>query len=200
MPTSDTGTVSRDEATLAASARDGDQEAAAIAPMAWGGTGIATAFAAGVPTAVVVGLIARSLQRHRRRAMDETERRRTLQMEHNKKNNITPESIKKAIRTSLESEVSARHTAMTVVHAPQPDYDRSEIMAKIEQEMLAAADELDITVRLALCLARAHRCDKADHSQHRGREYSQPHGASCHASCRHVRRPSTHSGPRAVNV
>ncbi len=45
---------------------------AAIAHMAWGGTGIATAFAAGVPTAVVVGLIARSLQRHRRRAMDET--------------------------------------------------------------------------------------------------------------------------------
>ncbi|MCH7840592.1 MAG: excinuclease ABC subunit UvrB, partial [Planctomycetes bacterium] len=41
------------------------------------------------------------------RAMDETDRRRIRQLEHNKKHGITPETIRKAIRSTLERTVNA---------------------------------------------------------------------------------------------
>ena len=78
-----------------------------------------------------------------KRAIDETERRRTLQLDYNAKHGITPESVRKAIRTGLESELSARQTAMRAMKASEEQYDRAELMAMIEKEMLAAADELD---------------------------------------------------------
>ncbi|NOT01844.1 MAG: excinuclease ABC subunit UvrB [Phycisphaerales bacterium] len=78
-----------------------------------------------------------------KRAIDETERRRALQLEYNKKNGITPESIKKAIRSGLESELGARQVAVKALNASREQYDRTELMAMVEKEMLAAADELD---------------------------------------------------------
>jgi excinuclease ABC subunit B len=78
-----------------------------------------------------------------KRAIDETERRRSVQLEYNAKHGITPESIRKAIRTGLASELSARQTAMQAMKVSEEQYDRTELMAMIEKEMLAAADELD---------------------------------------------------------
>ena len=40
-----------------------------------------------------------------KRAIDETERRRNIQIEHNKKNNIKPEGIKKAIKEALDEDI-----------------------------------------------------------------------------------------------
>ena len=54
-------------------------------------------------------------------AIDETYRRRVLQLEHNKKHGITPKTIKKAIRKGIESELSARQTAREAFHADGTD-------------------------------------------------------------------------------
>ncbi len=78
-----------------------------------------------------------------KRAIDETRRRRKLQMAYNEEHGITPTTIQKSIKTALASELSGRDTAMKAIRASEEEYDRDELIAKIEKEMLAAADELD---------------------------------------------------------
>src|SRR5206468_3492630 len=45
-----------------------------------------------------------------KRAIEETSRRRALQLQFNQEHGITPQTIKKAIRAGIEAEVKARHT------------------------------------------------------------------------------------------
>lgn len=77
-------------------------------------------------------------------AMDETERRRSIQLAYNKKNNITPETIQKAIRKGIESELSARQIAREAFHADgtAEEFDIDERIEELENEMLLAADQL----------------------------------------------------------
>jgi excinuclease ABC subunit B len=88
-------------------------------------------------------LYADKITRSMQRAMDETDRRRDLQIAHNKKHGITPTTIVKALRSSLESQITARETAMAAVHANVEQFDRDELMLAIEKEMLQAADKLE---------------------------------------------------------
>ncbi len=77
-------------------------------------------------------------------AMDETERRRTLQEAHNKENNITPQTIKKEIRRGIEFDLKARKTAMEAVQAQDDEiYDRDEYITELKGQMLDAAKSLE---------------------------------------------------------
>ncbi len=76
-------------------------------------------------------------------AMDETKRRRKIQLDYNEKHGITPETIKKEIRSGLTEQIRARKTARDAVHLDETEYDKVEMAAQIEKEMLAAAKALD---------------------------------------------------------
>ena len=76
-------------------------------------------------------------------AIDETERRRTIQLAYNKEHKITPKTIKKAIRKGIELELRARKTAKAALSGDEKEYDRAELIAELESAMLEAAQGLE---------------------------------------------------------
>jgi excinuclease ABC subunit B len=81
------------------------------------------------------------------RAIDETNRRRAVQMDFNAKNGITPQGIQKAIRDDLISEILADTRAELMPESlikgkPKPE-DLPKILDELEGEMKAAAAALD---------------------------------------------------------
>jgi excinuclease ABC subunit B len=76
------------------------------------------------------------------RAIDETNRRRAIQETFNKENNITPQTIVKAIRHGIDVELKARRVAREMVAQSEEHYDISETIRLLEEEMLQAANDL----------------------------------------------------------
>jgi excinuclease ABC subunit B len=84
------------------------------------------------------------------RAIEETQRRRTLQQKYNSDHGITPETIKKAIRRGIEEEIQAHSIARRAVGRDESTDNREEYLSSLEAEMLAAAEKLDFERAAAL--------------------------------------------------
>ncbi|MDA7841814.1 excinuclease ABC subunit UvrB [Gammaproteobacteria bacterium] len=87
-----------------------------------------------------------------KRAIDETERRRNIQVEHNKKNNIKPEGIKKAIKEALDEDiyVSAKKldklTLISNVKKKYPKVNGDNVISvikELEKHMFVHARDLE---------------------------------------------------------
>ena len=90
-------------------------------------------------------------------AIDETNRRRAVQLAYNEKHGITPETIKKAIRRGIEEEIQARQIVQQVAGAKnETQYITQEFLNELEAEMLSAAQELDFE-RAAQLRDRIHQ-------------------------------------------
>ncbi|MEN2467827.1 excinuclease ABC subunit UvrB [Ornithinibacillus sp. FSL M8-0202] len=81
------------------------------------------------------------------KAIDETERRRKIQMEYNKKHHITPTTIKKdvrdVIRATVASEEEAGYETKTKSLAKLTKKEREKVIESMEKEMREAAKALD---------------------------------------------------------
>jgi len=77
------------------------------------------------------------------KAMDETERRRKIQLKHNRQNSITPQTIRKGIRKSIEEESASKKIARQMVKEDEAEYVTQEYIRELEEEMLQAASDLN---------------------------------------------------------
>jgi excinuclease ABC subunit B len=66
-----------------------------------------------------------------------------VQLKFNEEHGITPQTVKKSIRTSIESEVKARRTVAEAVRENVEQLDQTEIVKLLEEEMIDAARNLE---------------------------------------------------------
>ncbi|MCC5828747.1 MAG: excinuclease ABC subunit UvrB [Phycisphaeraceae bacterium] len=80
-------------------------------------------------------------------AIDETNRRREKQLAFNQEHGITPRTIQKEIRRGIELELRARQTARAAIglgdDEGEASFDKNEILAALEKQMLDAAEALE---------------------------------------------------------
>jgi excinuclease ABC subunit B len=77
------------------------------------------------------------------RAIDETKRRRELQIAYNAEHGITPRTVRTAISTGIEEAIAARQFVQEVAGKPAEDVVTQEYLEELHAEMLAAASSLD---------------------------------------------------------
>ncbi|MDW8223723.1 MAG: excinuclease ABC subunit UvrB [Gemmatales bacterium] len=78
-----------------------------------------------------------------RRAIEETNRRRELQLKYNAEHGITPETIRKAIRAGIESEIAARRLVTRLAGRDEDEYVTQEYLEDLHRQMVEAAENLE---------------------------------------------------------
>ncbi len=80
-----------------------------------------------------------------KRAIDETDRRRAIQVQYNKANNITPETVRKEIRALLaEAEEIEEELSSSRITKESPEFPR--MISELEEQMKMAANNLEFEV------------------------------------------------------
>ena len=87
-------------------------------------------------------MYADTLTKSMKHAIDESKRRRKVQIEFNEKNNITPRSIEKAVKEGIESYKKARELIAGVVEETDDQYDLTALIGELQHEMEVAARNL----------------------------------------------------------
>jgi excinuclease ABC subunit B len=81
------------------------------------------------------------------KTINETNRRRLIQLEYNKKNKITPKSIVKSITNILDSVYERDYVSIPTISEEKEEYlskkDIKEQIKKLKDEMLEAAKNLE---------------------------------------------------------
>ncbi|MFC1646022.1 excinuclease ABC subunit UvrB [Candidatus Omnitrophota bacterium] len=77
-----------------------------------------------------------------RSAINESERRRKIQIEFNRKNKITPATIKKSIREGIKGEEEAKEAIMEFTGLQEEEFELQSILAEFEHNMELAARNL----------------------------------------------------------
>jgi excinuclease ABC subunit B len=77
------------------------------------------------------------------RAVAETSRRRELQTAYNAEHGITPKTVKTAIKTMIEEEISAHDLAMEAAGVSKEEAVTEEFLEELQKEMLEAAQNLE---------------------------------------------------------
>ncbi len=100
----------------------------------------------------VVVLYADEITGSMQRAIEETERRRSIQIEHNRKHGIKPRTIEKDIGEGIDYEVAAwqRRVETPVAAEPEEDYVTADRVEQLKGEMEQAAQRLDFEKAAAI--------------------------------------------------
>jgi excinuclease ABC subunit B len=89
-----------------------------------------------------VVMYADTITKSMRKAISESERRRAIQIEHNKKHNITPKSIKSAVKEGIETYLKEEEKIYQQLGLDNQEADLHQIIAQLEKEMYIAAKNL----------------------------------------------------------
>ncbi len=76
-------------------------------------------------------------------AIDETDRRRKVQLEYNQKHQITPRSVQTKLINVIQDQIDAEKITREAAGQGADDYITAEYLEQLQAEMLQAAEELD---------------------------------------------------------